>query len=383
MAYTGERSVHPGHPGIPVPTLAAGWRAFQALRRHRHILGALAALHEELGDVFRLPLPGFDGVFLVGPEANRFVLTEERANFRWRAEADPVTHLLRHGLLVEDGPAHDAARSLMAPALHKTMLASYVSQMQRRADQVIANWADGDRVDMLVEMRRIALLILMDTLFAEDFDPELKALWPAILRTLRFISPGAWLVWPGIPRPGYREALRRMDQYFYQLIALRRGQQGVDSKTNNLLDTLIASGMSDDLIRDQLFTLFIAGHDTSTAQLAWSLYLLSTHQDILARVRAELDSALGKAGCEEDAAGPTLTQLKQLSYLDGVLKETLRLYPPIHLGSRIAATDLTFQGYFIPARTRVLYSIYLTHRQKRYWPTPDRFEPDRFIGEHA
>jgi hypothetical protein len=90
---------------IPGPKVATGWRVLRAWEKEGHILGALEGVHEELGDIFRLPLPGFDSVFVVGPEANRLVLTDGRESFRWRAERDPVTRLLRHGLLVEDGSA--------------------------------------------------------------------------------------------------------------------------------------------------------------------------------------------------------------------------------------------------------------------------------------
>jgi len=137
---------------------------------------------------------------------------------------------------------------------------------------------------------------------------------------------------------------------------------------------LIASGMSDDLIRDQLLTMLIAGHDTSTALLAWALYLLGAHPGAMARARAEVDAVLGRQT-------PAIEHAGQLPYLDQVVKETLRMYPPIHVGTRTAAMDLEFNGYHIPAGTRVLYSIYLTHRDPRHWPDPDRFDPERFSPE--
>jgi cytochrome P450 len=134
--------------------------------------------------------------------------------------------------------------------------------------------------------------------------------------------------------------------------------------------------MSDALIRDQLLTMLIAGHDTSTVLLAWALYLLTTHIDVLGWAREEVDRVLGDRT-------PTFQDASQLTYLDQVVKETLRLYPPIHLGSRIAASEITFQGFDIPAGTRVLYSIYLTHRDKKYWSKPSKFDPDRFAPEKA
>jgi len=135
-------------------------------------------------------------------------------------------------------------------------------------------------------------------------------------------------------------------------------------------------GMSDGLIRDQLLTMLIAGHDTSTALLAWSLYLLGKHPGELERVRAEVDQMAGRQP-------PDLETVNRLERMDQVIKEALRLYPPIHIGNRKAAIDLEFKGYEIPAGTRVVYSIYLSHRQEKYWPDPKRFDPDRFSPEQS
>jgi cytochrome P450 len=358
---------------IPKPEGSTGWHALQALVREKSMLSALEAVHADLGDVFQLPLPGFHVVMLVGPQANRFVLVEAKDSFLWRAEEDPVTRLLQHGVLVEDGEVHDELRHQLNPALHRRMLDGYVESMWRCTDQICSEWADGTPVDMLVEMRRIALLILTDTLFNEDFTPHLKPLWQTILHTIQYISPGLWLIWPNVPRLGHRRALQQMDQYLYQLIAARRANLG---ETSDLLGGLISSGMCDALIRDQLLTMLIAGHDTSTALLAWTLYLHAIHPDIQARVREEIDRAVGQRT-------PTFADANELTYLDQVIKETLRLYPPIHLGSRIAANDVKFQDFVFPAGTRILYSIYLTHRHKAYWPEPHRFDPERFSPENV
>jgi cytochrome P450 len=226
---------------------------------------------------------------------------------------------------------------------------------------------------MLVEMRRVALLVLMKTLFQVDFEPEIERLWDAILRTLHYISPGAWVMWRDVPRPGYSAAIRQLDDYLHRIIAARRRSP---APPDDLLGSLIASGMPDALIRDQLLTLIIAGHDTSTALLAWALYLLSTHAEAQVTAQAEIAAVLG-------TQPPAFTRLADLRYLDQVVNETLRLYPPIHLGSRVAAADLEFQGYPIPAGQRVLYSIYLTHRDPRCWRDPAAFDPTRFAPEAA
>jgi cytochrome P450 len=336
-------------------------------------LAPLEVFHDELGDAFRITLLGFNSIVLAGQEANHLVLATARDQLRWRNESDPVTELLRHGVLVEDGEAHDTLRRKMSPSLHRAMLRNYVEAMWHATDRVIDEWSDSARLDFLVEMRRVALLILMETLFGVDLAPDMRELWQPILKTIRYISPGLWMFWRGVPRPGYGRALRQLDDYLYRLIATRRSSSGV---SEDLLGTLIASGIGDGHIRDQLLTMLIAGHDTSTALLSWAFYLLTVHPDVMATVQQEIDRVSG-------SRPPTLADMNRLTYTEQVIKETLRLYPPIHLGSRIAASDIEHQDSVIPAGTRVLYSIYLTHRDKHHWPNPGRFDPDRFSPENA
>jgi cytochrome P450 len=358
---------------IPTPGNRIALGALRALLAQRNVLAALEVFHAELGDVFRIPLPGFNPVMLVGPEANRFVLVEGRGDLRWRAEQDPITRLLRHGVLVEDGETHDTLRRQMNPALHRRMVADYTEVMGQCTDAVIDAWRAETPVDMLVEMRRITLLILTKTLFGVDMTADLARLWKPILKALHYIAPGLWMVWRDAPRPGYRPALRQLDLYLRRVIADRRSR-GVP--LDDLLGMLIASGLPDDLVRDQLLTLIIAGHDTCTALLSWALYELSRRSDIQATAQADVDAVLG-------AGPPDGEKVGKLRYLEQVMNETLRLYPPVHLGSRIAAADLEFRGYPIPAGQRVVYSIYLTHRDARTWEQPDAFRPERFAGAEA
>jgi cytochrome P450 len=224
-------------------------------------------------------------------------------------------------------------------------------------------------MDMLDEMRRIALLVLMGTLYQTNFDPVIDQLWNAVLKTIQYISPGLWILWNQVPRPGYAKALREIDDYLYQIIRVRRANP-IDG--DDLLSLLVRrSDMDDDLIRDQLLTMLIAGHDTSTALLSWVLYLLGKHPEAMSQLEAEVMRT-------DDQAPVTIESLTKLSFMDQVIDETLRLYPPIHLGSRLTADDIEFQGYRLPRNTRVMYSIYLTHRLPQYWDNPSAFRPERF-----
>jgi cytochrome P450 len=343
--------------------------ALAELIKHKSLLPALEALHAEMGDVFTLPAPGFKPFVFAGPEAMHFLLVEARHELVWRSETDPVTKLLRRGLLVQDGSQHDYLRRLVSPALHRKKLDGYVEKMVHWTDHICNTWNDIDRYDMLVEMRKIALLVLMDTLFSKEFSNDLDRMMPFIVRMLRYISPGLWLIWEGAPRIGYAKALNEVDDYLYNLIDDRRKS---DSHAGDMLDDLLNdSEMTTGLARDQLLTILIAGHDTSTALLSWTLLMLGKHPLVLERARKEVRNVLG-------SYPPDPGKLEELVYLGQIIKETLRLFPPIHVGNRLTASELEFGGYRIPEGERLMVSIYLTHRTIRLWPDPTRFDPDRF-----
>lgn len=354
---------------LPVADGEIGLKVLKGLVRERSLLVALELMHRHVGDLFQITMPGFRPAVFVGPETNRHVMVRARDQFRWRCETDPVTRLLRHGLLVEDGASHDRLRQSMEPSLQRSQVLTQLDEMAHHTDRVLMRWPVAGRLDMLVEMRKVALLILVGSLFGADFWPEMRSLWRPILKTLKFISPGLWIAWPDIPRPGYEKALRRMDEYFYRLINARRtGRENADDLVGKLL---MSPGMDDDLIRDQLLTMFIAGHDTSTALLAWVLFLLGQHPDSMAQAQAEVDAVLGQEV-------PSAEHLSRLRYLDMVIKEALRLYPPIHVANRVVAETTAVQGYRIEQDSRVMCSIYLSHRHPRHWPEPERFMPERF-----
>ena len=231
--------------------------------------------------------------------------------------------------------------------------------MLNQVERVTSYWQNGQTVDMLIESRKITLLIVMQTLFGVDAWDDLPRIWNPLLKAIDFISPGAWILWRRIPRPGFRKPLRELDAYLYAIISNRRSSP----PKPDLLGHLIAAGLDDDRIRDQMLTMLIAGHDTSTALLAWTFALLGQHPDVQARLVAGLDAA-------EPGSHPHL--------LDEVIKEALRLYPPIHIGNRMLAEEMQFESQNIPAGERLFYSIYLTHRAPASWERPDDFCPERF-----
>lgn len=354
---------------LPFADAQTGLHVLQALVKERSLLAALETMHSEVGDIFHVTLPLFDPTFVVGPEANRQLLVTGRDQFNWRTESDAVTKLLGHGVLVEDNDSHKCLRQHMDPPLGKKQITQQIDTIQHHTDQILAQWPAQGELDMVVEMRKVALVTLMGVLFDVDFVPHMERLWQPILRLLKYISPGMWIVWPEMPRPGYQAAWQEMDAFLFGIIRERRE---ADSKGNDMLSRLVrVPEMSDELIRDQLLTMLIAGHDTSTALLAWVWYLLGTHPEAMAIAVKEVDDVVGNSEIEASF-------LPKLTYLDQVIKETLRLYPPIHVGNRLTNSDVEMNDYTIPAGQRVMYSIYLSHRHPNYWEDPDAFKPERF-----
>lgn len=361
---------------MPVAEPEVGLKVLKGLARDRSLLTALEIMRDEVGPAFQITLPGFQPAVLVGPESNRQIMVSRRDHFRWRGPSDPVTKLLRHGVLVEDGEQHDYLRAQMEPVLQKPKVVQHIPAMLAYTDRVTAGWADNTVRDMLVEMRRLALLIFMGTLVDVEFGPDMERLWRPILRAIKYISPGLWIIWPDMPRPGYAAALKRLDDYLFAVIRRRRREIETSERqqavANDLLTQLVREpGMTDDLIRDQILTMLIAGHDTSTALLAWTLHLLTSYPAALAQAGAEVDAVIGTADI-------TLDHVDHLEYLDSVIKESLRLYPPIHIGNRFVIDDTTISGYELKAGTRVMASIYLAHRDNRFWDDPKAFRPERF-----
>jgi cytochrome P450 len=332
-----------------------GREALFALFKERSPLGPLKVMAKHIGRFFQIPLPMFKPYVVFGSESVRKVLVTERHKVLWR-NTDPVTDLLGQGVLVVDGAEHDHYRKLMEPALHASRLVEYNEIMIRQTDRVSAQWKDGETVDMLVESRKIALLIIMETLFSRDVWDDLPRIWAPILKSIEYISPGPWILWRNFPRFGFRKPLKELDEYLFEMIGKRRkGERGRD-----MLQHLIDADLTDKIIRDQMLTMLIAGHDTSTALLAWTFALLGQHPQIHAQVVSEVNS----------------TEKPKL--LDQVIKESLRLYPPIHIGNRLVKEEMDFDGNKVPKDERLFYSIYLTQRDPAVWDHAEEFCPQRF-----
>jgi cytochrome P450 len=331
----------------------------------------------QLGDVTQITLAWHRVVVLNHPADIQRVLVTEQKNFVKGRALGRTKALLGEGLLTSEGDLHLRQRRLAQPAFHRDRIASYAHAMSSYADRMQRGWVDGSTIDVHAAMMHLTLQIAGKTLFDEDVDENAGVVSEAINLSLRMFNytvvPFGTVV-ERLPIPWVRRwhrARERMDAYIVRLIAERR-RDGVDR--GDLLSMLI--DMDDAQLRDEVVTILMAGHETTAVALSWTFYLLSQYPGVERALHAELDRVLG-------GRVPTVDDLPKLTYTRAVFAESMRLYPPAWVIERRAVEPFRAGGYRIPADTLVLVSQYNVHRDRRWWPEPERFDPDRWSRDDA
>lgn len=322
---------------------------------------------------------------LNNPDDVRAVLIEKPALVGKLPSFNRATaSILGQGLLTADGDLHKRQRRLVQPAFHHQRIARYGDVMVRRALAMLDGWTDGETRDIHQDMHRLTMEIVAETLFGSDVSRVSQAISDAITfglrrvvdRTTNPFVPPDWLPTPANRKA--RRAQRLLDEVIMGMIEERRasGEDRGDLLSMLLLavdETGDGGGMTDRQARDEVMTLFIAGHETTANALTWALMLLSQHHAAAEALSAEVRVVLG-------SRPPTAADLPQLPYSAMVVDETLRLYPSAWIIPRILKQEISLRGYTLPAGSFVVMSPYAVHRNPRYWPNPDRFLPERFAG---
>jgi len=348
-------------------------------------LPLLLSAYEEFGPIFSLRLLHSRVVFMLGPEANHFVTVGHPENFHWRESSfGDLIPLLGDGLLTVDEDYHDRARAIMLPAFHREQVAAATEAMAVEADQAIAALPVGEVVDVYEWMRSLAMRIAMRALLGLDPDEAGKGAAAAehFERALGYYGVDFHLRLLRGPGSPWRRLVRSravLDEIVFGEIARRRAKP--DSARRDILSLLAAARgaggeeFSDREIRDQVMTLMFAGHDTSTSTLTFMLHELARHPEVVRRLQDEQDRVLG-------GASPTAQQLeKEMPYLEMVLDEVLRLYPPAWIGPRRATAEYEFAGCTVPRDAYVNYCSWASHRLPEVFPEPEAFIPERFTRE--
>jgi cytochrome P450 len=377
--------------------------------RRRDPLQALYKIHQAHPGIARLDTGGKTFFLLVEPPHLRHVLVDNARNYTKESLYKRFEPLAGRGLFTNDGAPWARQRKLVQPAFQRDRLAQFSTVMLENARALADRWAaraaaSGEPVDVAQEMIDLALEIVVETLLgseageyretlstsfgtmiagieARSFADRVVELVPFVRGSKRFKESVHAL--PIGPNRDFDAALAKLDEVVYRLIEdKRRALSEGDESKRDVVSLLLrardenGAGMTDKQLRDEVVTVFLAGHETSASALSWTFLTLSRHPAIARQVVAEMDSALGSA----DA---TQAGVAKLVYTTRVFDEVLRLYPPFWRLTRTTAADDVIDGCAIPAGATIIMVPYFTHRLERIWDNPEGFDPDRFLPDRA
>jgi cytochrome P450 len=367
-------------PGPPGRFLSGNLPEFR-----RDLLAFFTRCARDYGDVAAFRLGPRPCLLLSHPDAIEDVLVTNARNFTKHFALRMNRLLLANGLLTSEGDFWLRQRRLIQPAFQRDRIATYAPVMVAYTERLLAKWKDGETLDLHTEMMRLTLEIVAKALFDADVANEARdvgvalevALNSFVRRLFRAFPLPHWVPTPANIR--LKRAVRRLDEIVYSMIRDRRSR---GDERDDLLSRLLraqdedGSRMTDKQLRDEMMTLFLAGHETTAIALSWMWYLLSQHPEAEARLLAELRTVLGDRS-------PTVADLPRLRYAEGVVTESMRLYPPAYAIGRENIADCEIGGYPVPAGTTLLMSQWVVHRDARWFPEPLAFRPERWEGDLA
>ena len=340
------------------------------------------------GDLVPVRLGPRQALLVFHPDAIEEVLVTRSRDFVKSPGVRLLAGLLGDGLLLSEGETWLRQRRLVQPAFHRQRLAGYGEVMAAFAERHVAGWRDGEVRDAHAEMMTLTQAIVAKTLFdaevadesyeigrashvlARDFSARLGSLLNQLLPS--------WLPTPRNVRA--KRAIRRLDEVVYRMITARR-RSGEDR--GDLLSILLdaqdaddGSRMTDRQVRDEVMTLFMAGHETTAVALSWTWYLLAQHPEVEARLLAELREVLGERP-------PAVADLPRLRYTETVITESMRLYPPAYAMGRQAARPTEVAGHALAPAVIVVLPTWVVQRDPRWFEDPQAFRPERWAGDLA
>jgi len=343
-------------------------------------IGYLSRIAREYGDIVFVRFLGVPMCLINRPEYIESVLTTQSLNFEKSKDYRALRRVLGAGLLTSEGELWRRQRRLIQPAFYHERVSDYAEGMVEYTERMLASWQDGQMRDVHADMMRLTLDIVAKTLFGTEVSREAEDVGASLhLLMRRFMKQAgyAFLLPSRIPLPTtlrIRRAVRRLNQVIYEIIRSRRasGRRSGDL-LSMLLDAHDEEGavMTDRQLQDEIMTLFLAGHETTATALSWTWLLLAQNPAVETALAEKLQRVLG-------GRAPQVADLPRLSYAEMVLKEAMRLYPPVWVIGRRALAPFQLGEYQLPARTNVLMLQYLMHRDARYFPEPERFDPERW-----
>lgn len=363
----------PGPDGLPVVGnyLAYVRDPFEFMTDTAREYGDIAAWEELDGPIYQLNHPDYIEQVLVQNNQNYI----KGRNFQ--KTLGPITG---NGILNSEGAIWRRNRHLIQPAFHPERIQEYATMMTDATDDMLETWADGETRLVHEDMMEVTLEIVAQALFGVDIGDHIHAIGAGLEEFMEASESLSNFVLPEqIPTPSrrrIRNARERLDAVVYDLIEDRRANPGEQNVISMLLEAEDENGneLSTEQIRDEVVTLLLAGHETTALSLTFTMYALSRHPEVESKLVAELDEVL-------DGETPTMADIPELTYTEQVVKESMRLYPPVPGIIREPVKPDIIGGYEIPAGATVRMHQWVVHRDSRWYDDPLAFTPERWTDE--
>lgn len=365
-----------------VPTPGGGIFLGNTLAFGRDVLGHATRWAEELGDVVQIRVPGLELYQVTHPSLIETLLSGHHRDLRKDWFTRSLSEILGQGLVVAEGERWRAQRRVLQPAFHPRHLPSYAEVMARSAEQLAREILREPVRDVFADTMRLTARVVSSALFSHDVAEDTETLRRAMaVYTDHFGGIfGTRLRLPlAVPTPSalrVRFAFMEVDALVERLIDARKGApQAADDLLSSLLNARDSDGkpLTARQVRDEIVTMLLAGHETSALALTYALDLLARHPEVTKKVQVELDTVLqGRLPSHDD--------LVRLPYTNAVVAETLRLYPPVWTLGRELLTDVPVGDHVLPRGATVMLPPWVVQRDRRWFPEPLRFAPERFLN---
>lgn len=358
-------------------------------------INTLSKIADEYGDLSHFKMGRLHVYLINNPDYIEKILIYDHSNFSKGPRLQSAKRLLGEGLVTSEGEFHKNQRKLIQPLFLPKKIASYGPIMTDRSLRMIQGWKNGSIVNVHSELMKVTLSIICKSVMDYDMESkQAKDFGNAFAITKKYASrlqhPLGQILdrVPILPKVAQaRGAGNALNTIVYGLIFGRRKKIENDKSFSgeDLLTKLIkvqaddGSTMTDKQLRDEIITILIAGHETTSNALTWTYYLLSQNPQIERRVFDEIDSVLEGNG--EEYKQPSVADLPKLNYVEKVFREAVRLYPPVWTMGRFAQSDYKLGGYTLPKGSSLMFSQYVMHHSAKYYNNSETFDPDRWTEE--
>ena len=348
-------------------------------------LAYMQEIHKNYGDIVKTRLGKNKAIFLFKPDYIKYVLATNNTNYHKSSNYRFLNEVLGEGLVTSEDQTWKRHRQIIQPVFHTNMMMDFVSQFNTITKEFVGKWSKKGTINNFNEMSALTATIVTKTILGSDVDFNIQELGDSVsFLTLHIQKRVQTLVAipHSIPTKENREFKKHMatvNDIVNRIIAEHKksSNQGTDilSRLLQASDPETGDRLTDDELRDEIRTFFLAGHETTATSLTWAHYALATHKEIRSKMIEEIQSIIGTD------SDPTYDDLSKMEYLDQIINETLRMYPPIYIFTRTPLKTDVIDGYTIPKGSNIIMSQYTTHHDPILWEDPETFNPDRFKSE--